>query len=124
MKKLVSIFTLAIVLVSSTYSQTESAFMNPFKMRVNFIDNILVLEWNSWEEVNTSYFVIEKQVNSKPFEIVATIKAGGATYGVKQYFFEDPELDTSGPTNYRLTLVWMDGTRKSWTMNQDFTAIR
>ncbi|MGB0805873.1 MAG: hypothetical protein ACPGRC_04230 [Salibacteraceae bacterium] len=122
MKKVVSILALTILLMNSTYSQTESLFMSPIELRIAFTNESPLLQWDSWEEVNTSYYLIEKQVGAEPFTPIATIKAGGSTYGLKQYQFEDFDMDTTAPANYRLTLVWMDGSRKSWTLNQDLTA--
>lgn len=123
MKKLVSIIALALVVLSTANSQTTSFFDSQLQIRVSFIDHTPVIEWESEKEINTSYYIIEKQVNNQ-FEIITTVKAGGSTYGWKQYQYEDVSADTAIPSNYRLTLVWMDGTRQSWTLNQDFTAVK
>ena len=123
MKKLISIYIFATLLIQPVMSQSDFG-MEPVQMRLTLLDEIPVLEWDSWHEVNTSYYIIEKQTGSEPFVTVATLKAGGSTYGLKQYQFEDVVTDSTAPANYRITLVWMDGTRQSWTMNQDFTATK
>ena len=73
-----------------------------------------MLNGESTNEVNTSYFVFERSLDGITFERIASQPAAGSTYHSKVYMYED--LDTINYlATYKVTVVCMDGTQYSTT---------
>ncbi len=73
-----------------------------------FEDGITLVSWETFKEVNTSFFVLERSLNHQEFEIINIQKASSSTLGSTQYQFEDVE-QFEGNATYRIHLVLMDG---------------
>lgn len=121
MKRVRLAFTFLILIIHTSCSQEESLFYSSFEVYSYIQNQINIIEWNSSEEINTSYYVIEKQIDVNTYETIGTVKASGTPSTFKQYYFEDFTTATALPYPYRLTLVHMDGTRVSWLVNQNIT---
>tara|TARA_B100001109_G_scaffold255772_1_gene260728 strand:+ start:9834 stop:10220 length:387 start_codon:yes stop_codon:yes gene_type:complete len=105
-------FTLIVILLFSiqlnSKAQNSSVQANQFTLKVEHIEESNLLTWTSNREVNSSYYLIERSIDGKPFEIIGKIKAGSSTYSTTYYEFEDMAFENSSLT-YRLSLVLMDG---------------
>ena len=104
--------TLALILLNSlyTFGQNIQLKTNEIAVTVEVEDGITTVVWESKRKVNTSYFVVEKSINGLDFIAVQTVNAGGSTHQAKTYTYEDLDGDSTA-TQYRVTLVCMDGTR-------------
>lgn len=67
-----------------------------------------LLSWNTSQEFNTAYFVIERSVNGAQFAAVGTVTAAGESQTVTHYSFKDA-VSGGGNWYYRLKLVDRDG---------------
>jgi len=68
-----------------------------------------LLQWTTFQEINTSQFIIEKSSDSIRFSPIATVNARGNSDTVSSYQFTDTSL-LKGNNYYRLKLLFVDGT--------------
>lgn len=71
-------------------------------------DGVSTINWTSYQEVNTAYYLIERSDDGKQFYTIGKTKAGSSTYSATDYTFEDVDAGENFHT-YRITLVFMDG---------------
>jgi hypothetical protein len=107
MKTLALTILLAINTFQFTYAQNDLE-KNQIELSSIYEDGVTTLNWVSSQEVNTSYYLIEKSTNGIDYHILASIKAGSSTYSKSTYSFEDAE-GNNGIAQYKVTLVLMDG---------------
>lgn len=104
--------TLALTIITALTFQITIAQNHYSKNRVTVKtekeDGITTVNWTSYQEVNTSYFLIERSDDGINFYTIGKEKAGSSTYTAKEYSFEDVDVDSQFHT-YRVTLVMMDG---------------
>ncbi|HMO62334.1 MAG TPA: T9SS type A sorting domain-containing protein [Ferruginibacter sp.] len=68
------------------------------------------LNWHTVSETNASHIVLERSYDSRSFETVTTMAAGGTEASVSRYNYTDTELLASAPkVFYRLRFVDKDG---------------
>lgn len=72
------------------------------------IDNKVLLEWKTANEVNNSYFEVERSLNAKSYERIGRVYVLQAHTDEKNYTFEDNQ-PTFGINYYRLKQVDTDG---------------
>ena len=67
-------FTLIVILLFSiqlnSKAQNSSVQANQFTLKVEHIEESNLLTWTSNREVNSSYYLIERSIDGKPFEII------------------------------------------------------
>ncbi|MBS1933829.1 MAG: T9SS type A sorting domain-containing protein [Bacteroidetes bacterium] len=68
----------------------------------------VALSWNTQEEMNSSYFEVERSINGITWENVATIRAKGNSATVSNYNYTDVTA-VNGVAYYRLKMVDLDG---------------
>jgi hypothetical protein len=107
MKTLALTFLFAINTIQFSYAQNDLE-KNQIELSSFYEDGITILNWVSSQEVNTSYYLIEKSIDGINYNTLGQIKAGSSTYSNSNYSFEDSESD-SGLAKYRVTLVLMGG---------------
>jgi len=71
-------------------------------------NNEVALSWNTQEEMNSSYFEIERSIDGITWENVATIRAKGNSATVSNYSYTDITA-VNGVAYYRLKMVDLDG---------------
>jgi Subtilase family/Secretion system C-terminal sorting domain len=67
-----------------------------------------VLNWTSWQEVNTNYFFVERSTDSISFVSIGTVPARPHLDSTTDYTFTDKQL-ANGNNYYRLVLVFSNG---------------
>ncbi|THU38365.1 hypothetical protein FAM09_16965 [Niastella caeni] len=72
----------------------------------NVINDKATLNWSTFDENNTSHFVIERSVNGVQYESIGTVKCYNMP-GSHSYSFTDPKY--SSPSFYRLKQVDING---------------
>ena len=75
---------------------------------VSNADARVVLEWSTQQEINASYFAIERSANSSAWEKIGTVAAKGNTAVVTRYTYSDG-TPLNGVAYYRLAMVDLDG---------------
>ncbi len=106
MKTLTFSILILINTLQFSIAQTNPNEANQIQINTELEDGIIVLKWESNREVNSSYYLIEKSIDGKTFEIIGTQKAGSSTYQSTAYSFEDVSEEEG---SYRISLVFMDG---------------
>jgi hypothetical protein len=71
---------------------------------------VTVLKWSTASELNNSHFEIQRSVDGKIFNTIASIKGARNASKVLSYTFEDKHSVAAGIVYYRLKLVDIDGT--------------
>lgn len=107
MKTLALIILLAINSTQFAFAQNDLE-KNQIALSSYYEDGVTIINWVSTQEVNTSYYLIEKSLDGENFYTIGEVKAGSSTFSQKEYSFEDVESD-SGLAKYKVTLVLMDG---------------
>lgn len=93
-------------------AQLSNLVLKVIQTNITQEDHITTISWMAMNEVNASYYVIEKQMSDGTYEIIGTKKAqGNGTNTCTAYQFEDYDRQTNTIPMYKITLVWMDGTR-------------
>jgi len=70
-----------------------------------------VLSWTTAQEVNSSYFAIERSLNGRDFSEIGTVAAPGTSAVARQYAYRDANAARLGSrAYYRLRQVDLDGT--------------
>lgn len=69
------------------------------------------INWETSEEVNSDYFVVERSSDSKNWQEVGRIEGAGNVVGKSMYTFSDNDFRLSSATTwyYRLKMIDMDG---------------
>ncbi|WP_420151007.1 SdrD B-like domain-containing protein [Spirosoma sp.] len=72
-------------------------------------DNLAILTWETTEELNSSYFEVQKSADAKSWVDVANVHAKGNHTGLANYQYVD-NGPYAGTNYYRLRMVDIDGT--------------
>ena len=75
----------------------------------NLKDKTVLLDWQTANEINSSYFDVERSIDGFRFEKIGQVKAAGNSTTTRYYQFTDP-LPVKGMNYYRLKQVDLDGT--------------
>lgn len=111
MKNVIITFAMFITISLTVIAQgNHSGSFTKFELAIE--DGVTFLEWESTQEINTATYLIEKSNDGDLFTIIGTQKAGSSTYATSYYSFEDTDVN-SDTVWYKITLVFMDGTRLS-----------
>ena len=70
--------------------------------------NTVLLNWQTAQEINTDYFVIEKSFDSRDFTMMSQIKAAGNSSDIRSYQTAD-EFPQNGSNYYRIKSVDING---------------
>jgi hypothetical protein len=71
-------------------------------------DNSVLVSWSTEQEVNSSYFSVERSSNASDFKDIGTVAAKGNSVTVSTYSFTDNSAQ-NGVNYYRLKMVDLDG---------------
>jgi hypothetical protein len=96
----------------SASGTTQGAILLPvllvgFTLELN-IDKMVVLNWQTAQESNSSHFDIQHSVNGSDWTTIGTVQAHGYSSTTIDYSFTD-ESPAAGVNYYRLSLVDRDG---------------
>lgn len=83
-----------------------------FELNGNLQQNLVQLRWTTLQENHSDYFTIERSIDNRQFQSVATkLQASGTTTGEKNYSYTDhPSAgETSSILYYRIKLVDKEG---------------
>ena len=77
-------------------------------------DNATLLQWETMNESNTSYFGVERSIDGRNFDGIGTVAANGASGGPNKYSYTDNDVINlaSSVIYYRLRMVDVDGQYK------------
>ncbi len=67
-----------------------------------------LLTWNTFSEISSAYFTIERSADGKSFDSLGVVQAAGNSNRMLHYEFKDEE-PLAGPDFYRLKMVDLDG---------------
>jgi hypothetical protein len=99
------------VSITSTGVQTlicTALPLNLLSFNATLQNKSVMLQWKTAQEVNTSYFSIEKSQNGKTFSGFKQVPAAGNTPGISTYSATDDQ-PLAGTSWYRLKMVDKDG---------------
>ncbi len=65
----------------------------------------VVLDWQTWSEINNSYFQVERSREQEGFEVIGKVKAAGNSSSLIEYSFDDTAVP---PGSYRYQLRQYD----------------
>lgn len=82
--------------------------LNLLKFEANYKNNSIYLNWTTTNEINVSYFELERSIDAKLFDKIATIKALNISSQKSDYQYLDDKL-TNNTYYYRLKNVDLDG---------------
>lgn len=71
-----------------------------------------LLSWSTAMEKDNDHFEVERSIDGRDFQVIATVRAAGNSSGERQYQFEDAH-PANGKNYYRITQVDLDGKRSS-----------
>ncbi len=74
-------------------------------------DNSVVVTWTTEQEVNSSYFLVERSTNGSSWEPIGTVTAKGNSATASNYSFID-KSPMNGVDYYRLEMVDLGGAQK------------
>lgn len=77
------------------------------------------LQWTSAQEINSSYFVVERSANSSDWTPIGRVAAAGNSRAVVAYAFADNDPE-AGANYYRLRLIDIDG-NSTWSGIREVT---
>lgn len=95
--------------VKERYKEVYDGLTEFLSFKGRYSDGVVVLEWQTVNELETDYFEIERSADGEQFEAVGTVKASGTTIAAIDYTFTD-ETPLKEQGYYRLRLVRTDGT--------------
>ena len=77
-------------------------------------NNATLLQWQTANEINASYFTVERSTDANVFSSIGQVSAHGNNYSTTQYSFTDNNIiNVSSPViYYRLKMIDTDGTFK------------
>lgn len=90
------------------YAQSGQLPVEMSKFDVNLVDNEVVLEWETLEELDNDYFEILRSNNAKDWESIGTVSGAGTTLQTVRYNFTD-EAPSLGKNYYVLVQTDYDG---------------
>jgi len=106
-----TVTTPATTFISGYYSvgnQTPSPLPLHFiSLKASLQPELVNLSWITENEVNTSYFIVEKSLDNLEYQAIGTVKSNN-TLGSNAYSFNDNQL-SKGVVYYRLKQVDIDG---------------
>jgi len=111
--------TLVLFCLATYWVQAQPAYIayDLISLEVTLSESTPVLRWSSKSEINTSYYIVERQNIKGDYEIIGTLASkANNQFAESNYEFEDLYIETIQPPSYRITLVWMDGTRLTWNL--------
>lgn len=106
MKNLIITTATILLMAGGMFAQKKQ-----FPVNINNHDNEISIEWNTANETNSSYFLVEGSVDGLNFTTISQVKAAGYSLTAKKY--EIGVRDNNKPTYYRVTEVGMGGERHS-----------
>lgn len=109
MKTRIAIIAL-IILASFNASAQQSFTTNTISVRTEGNEEFTTIHWSVSREVNSSYFLVQRSLDSQEYKTIHSQPAAGSTHAKTEYTFEDLTIDDS-PSTYRIIMVLMDGTR-------------
>lgn len=74
-------------------------------------DNVVNLQWNTAQEINSNYFSVERSLDGKTFNEIGKVRAMGNSNSFQTYHFTDPvisRITNSSIAYYRLRQVDLD----------------
>ena len=71
-------------------------------------NNSVLLEWETFTEINNDYFTLEKSINGTEWNVVKIIDGGGDSYSIQDYSYIDTDLYL-GTSYYRLRQTDFNG---------------
>lgn len=71
-------------------------------------DKVFV-KWSTYDEVNTSHFIVQRSVDGKNFSNLSTIKANGNKTSISNYSFTDNQPQAGAVNYYRIMQADLDG---------------
>ncbi|MFL5729477.1 MAG: T9SS type A sorting domain-containing protein, partial [Cytophagaceae bacterium] len=77
-----------------------------------FVEATVVLQWQTSNEINNAYFILEKSVNGIDFTPLAVVPATSGNSALNSYEYKDQPA-AAGLNYYRLKQVDLDGTASS-----------
>lgn len=77
----------------------------------------IVINWKMLIEKNIAYFTVEKSLDGKRFDVVATENGAGTTITEREYFTID-FLPTRGTSYYRLSQTDLEGNTKNYEIQK------
>lgn len=84
---------------------------------VNCQENIAVINWSTFSELDNDYFSIQKSKNGIDFETIATIQGAGTTQSELEYTWRD-KSPSIGINYYRLVQTDFNGDREVFDMQK------
>lgn len=69
-----------------------------------------LLSWSTTMEKDNDHFEVERSIDGRDFQVIATVRAAGNSSEAQQYQFEDA-VPVVGKNYYRITQVDLDGKR-------------
>lgn len=76
------------------------------------VEGMVKLSWQTDNEINSSFFEIERSDDGQFFFALDKISAAGSTATGKEYSYTDKKITNTGSIFYRLRMVDKDGTEK------------
>lgn len=104
--KTIAFAILTLLTLPITFAQYQAS--NRIEVETQKEEGLTTIHWTSHQEVNSSYYLIERSDDGIQFYTIGQTKAGSSTYRSTDYAFEDVEAREQFHT-YRVTLVLMDG---------------
>lgn len=100
----------AAVITNTAITNIKEPFITvPLKLiaftALNEKDNKAILYWNSVNEINTSYFVIQQSIDGTHFKDIATVRAKGNDNNTYMQLIDNPVSDI---VYYRLKIIGAD----------------
>lgn len=80
----------------------------------SFENGVVDLRWQTSEETNAGYFVIERSPDGRQFKPIGEVAATGDSRETRNYFYRDAEIAARvGKAYYRLVEVDLDGRKQT-----------
>ncbi|MCB9361618.1 MAG: hypothetical protein H6587_11310 [Flavobacteriales bacterium] len=104
---------------SCNFTKFCPAYVNESTLPVNLLafggdvkNNVNTLTWETANEVNNDYFVLERSNDGEYWQKVAVVQGGGSTNITSFYQFDDQNFQKKAINYYRLTQVDFNGMQK------------
>ncbi|MEO6282487.1 MAG: T9SS type A sorting domain-containing protein [Dyadobacter sp.] len=95
-------------LTSVTAAQEGALPVTLIGFRVNRVENLTMLYWQTSEERNSDFFEVRQSDDTRKWNALGTVKAATESKAQENYSFQDPS-PRSGLQYYRLKMVDVDG---------------
>jgi hypothetical protein len=93
----------------SSLSSPLPVFWGPVQAWCN--TNSIEIKWQTLQEINSSHFIIQRNVNGAGWTNIGQMQASGNSSSAKTYYFTDPSLAATA-IQYRIEAVDIDGSKK------------